>query len=202
MRKRLSEAFLQQSDRETLLLSSANGFKNFFPSVVNTLGFNRTITLVLTCPPYLIAGFVSVGVSMTSGKFNERTWHITACKAVATLGFALAPASTNVGVRYFAMCVFTIGTYGVNSIVLGWAATVCSQSKEKKAVVIAMMTSISNASFIYTPYLFRDADRPRYTLAMAAMAAFSIACALCAWAMRFVLMRQNKSLNATTKYPY
>lgn len=39
---------------------SANGFKNFFPSVVNTLGFNRTITLVLTCPPYLIAGVFSI----------------------------------------------------------------------------------------------------------------------------------------------
>jgi hypothetical protein len=33
------------------------------------------------------------------------------------------------------------GTYGVNSIVLGWAATVCSQTLEKKAVTIAMMTS-------------------------------------------------------------
>lgn len=49
------------------------------------------------------------------------------------------------------MCVFTIGTYGVNSIVLGWAATVLSQTVEKKAVAIAMMTTISNASFIYTP---------------------------------------------------
>ncbi len=53
---------------------AANGFKNFvsrlplkarlhanfnskFPTVVETLGFNDTITLVLTCPPYLIAGF-------------------------------------------------------------------------------------------------------------------------------------------------
>jgi hypothetical protein len=186
-------------------LSSANGFKNFFPSVIETLGFNQIITLVLTCPPYLIAGIFSITVSLTSGKYNERTWHITACKAVAIVGFALAPATLNVGVRYFAMCVFTIGTYGVNSIILGWAATVCSQSLEKKAVVIAMMTSISNASFIYTPYLFRNDDRPRYTIAMSAMAGFSLLCALCAWGMRFVLIKQNRTLAATgapTKYPY
>lgn len=103
------------------------------------------------------------------------------------------------------MCIFTIGTYGVNSIILGWAATVCSQSLEKKAVVIAMMTSISNASFIYTPYLFREDDKPRYTIAMSAMAGFSLLCAMCAWAMRFILMKQNKNLAATgapTKYPY
>jgi hypothetical protein len=90
-------------------------------------------------------------------------------------------------------------------LLLGWAATVCNQSLEKKAVTIAMMTSISNASFIYTPYLFRDDDRPRYTIAMSAMAAFSLLCALCAWAMRIILMKQNKSLaqkGSPTKYPY
>jgi putative flippase GtrA len=101
--------------------------------------------------------------------------------------------------------VFTIGTYTVNSLLLGWAATVCNQTQEKKAVTIAMMTSISTASFIYTPYLFRDEDRPRYTLAMVAMAAFSLGCAICTWIMRIILMRQNKHLALTgspTKYPF
>lgn len=122
---------------------SANGFKNFFPvrwstqdillsaetstqSVIKSLGFNQTITLVLTCPPYLVAGFFSIAVckysllsrlglplrsssALTSGKYNERTWHITGCKLFAILGFALAPATLNVGVRYAAMCIFTIG---------------------------------------------------------------------------------------------
>lgn len=184
---------------------SANGFKNFFPSVIQTLGFGEIPTLMLTCPPYLIAGVFSIVVSLTSGKYNERTWHITGCKAIALIGFALAPATLNVGVRYFAMCVFTIGTYGVNSIILGWGATICSQTVEKKAVMIAMMTSISNASFIYTPYLFRADDRPRYTIAMASMAGFTIACAATAWVMRFILIRQNRDLARTgspTKYPY
>lgn len=144
-------------------------------------------------------------VSLSSGKYNERTWHITVCKIIAIIGFVLAPATLNTGVRYFAMCVFTIGTYGVNSIVLGWAATVCSQSLEKKAVVLGIMASIGTGSFIYTPYLFREDDKPRYTIAMSAMAAFSLMCMICAWIMRFVLQRQNKTLAATgapTKYPY
>ncbi|PWN95307.1 MFS general substrate transporter [Tilletiopsis washingtonensis] len=183
---------------------SANGFKNFFPSVVNTLGFSRLITLVLTCPPYLIAGVVSVLVSLSSGRFNERTYHILICKLVATVGFVTAAAASpsQTAGRYVAMCIFTIGTYGVNSIVLGWASTVCSQSKEKKAVTIAMMTSWSNASFIYTPYLFRNADKPRYALAMGAMGVFSLLCAATAFWMKWILVRQNRTLEATTKYPY
>lgn len=88
---------------------AANGFKNFFPTAVETLGFNRTITLVLTCPPYLIAGAISVAWSYSSGKFNERTWHITVAKAIAILGFILGFATLNTGAKYFAMCVFSIG---------------------------------------------------------------------------------------------
>lgn len=106
---------------------AANGFKNFvspslsysseraradclqFPSVVKTLGFNTTISLVLTCPPYLIAGAITILVSYSSGKFNERTWHITISKAVATIGFVAAAATLNTAGRYAAMVIFTIG---------------------------------------------------------------------------------------------
>lgn len=86
------------------------GFKNFLPTVIATLNFNRKITLVLTCPPYLIAGVVSVAYAISSGHFNERTWHITAAKAVAIFGFILGCVTMNIGARYFAMCVFTIGS--------------------------------------------------------------------------------------------
>ncbi|KAJ5827928.1 uncharacterized protein N7525_006181, partial [Penicillium rubens] len=81
---------------------AANGFKNFFPTAVETLGFNTTITLVLTCPPYLLAGIISVYWSWNSGRVNERTWHITFAKAVAIFGFILGCATLNTGARYFA----------------------------------------------------------------------------------------------------
>jgi MFS family permease len=130
---------------------ATNGFKNFFPSIVKTLGFNRTITLVLTCPPYLVAGGVSIAWAASSGHFNERTWHITIAKAVATFGFVLGCATLNVGARYFAMCVFTIGTYGVNSIILGWVSSTCGQTKEKKAAALAIANVSATLSLIWTP---------------------------------------------------
>ncbi|KAH7362424.1 major facilitator superfamily domain-containing protein [Plectosphaerella cucumerina] len=173
---------------------AANGFKNFFPSVVKTLGFNTTISLVLTCPPYLIAGAVTIAVSWSSGKFNERTWHITVSKAVATLGFVLAAAVGNTAGRYVAMVIFTIGTYGVNSLILGWCGSVCGQTKEKKAVAIGMVTTIMNISFIWTPYLWSSKDAPRYVPAMAASSAFSIATALTAWVVKLIMKKKNKTL--------
>lgn len=192
---------------------AANGFKNFFPTAVETLGFSTTITLVLTCPPYLIAGVVSIAWSWSSGRFNERTVHITIAKAVAIFGFVLGCATLNTGARYFAMgkqnqtphtipqssplltialpVVFAIGTYAVNSIILGWVASTCGQTKEKKASSLAIVNTIANASFIWTPYLWPESDGPRYTIAMSSSAAFSFACASGAWVMRFWLMRLN-----------
>ena len=56
---------------------AACGFNSFFPTVVQTLGYSTNITLVLTCPPYLVAGLFSIGLSYFSGRYNERTWHIS-----------------------------------------------------------------------------------------------------------------------------
>ncbi|KAM0347470.1 hypothetical protein ACHAO7_011638 [Fusarium culmorum] len=182
----------------------ANGFKNFFPTAVKTLGFNQTITLVLTCPPYLIAGVISIAWSWSSGRFNERTWHITIAKAVAVFGFILGCATLNTGARYFAMCVFSIGTYAVNSIILGWVSATCSQTREKKACSLAIVNCIAVASFIWTPYMWPSSDEPRYTMAMSSSAALSVATAIGAWAMRFWLIKDNKKIrqseNESTLY--
>lgn len=167
-----------------------------FPSVVKTLGFNTTITLVLTCPPYLIAGAITILVSWMSGKFNERTWHITASKSVAVVGFVAAAAANNTAGRYVSMIVFTIGTYAVNSLILGWCGSVCGQTKEKKAVAISMVTMIMNISFIWTPYLWPKSDEPRYVTAMASSAAFSIATAALAWLAKFILVRRNRKMRS------
>lgn len=168
-----------------------------FPTVVQTLKFNTTITLVLTCPPYLIAGAVTILVSWSSGKMNERTWHITVSKAVAVIGFVAAAATLNTVGRYISMVIFTIGTYGVNSLILGWCGSVCGQTKEKKAVAISMVTMIMNVSFIWTPYLWPKSDGPRYAIAMASSAGFSIATALLAWLAKFIMLRRNKALRAS-----
>lgn len=130
---------------------ATNGFKNFFPTIVETLDFGRTVTLVLTCPPYLIAGVVSILWARSSGHFNESTWHLTAAKGVAIFGFVLGAATLNTGARYFAMCVFTIGTYACNSIILAWCGNTCGQSREKKASALAIINVSATISFIWTP---------------------------------------------------
>lgn len=47
---------------------AASNFKNFFPTIVGTLGFDRNTTLALTCPPYIVSGIVCIAWAANSGK--------------------------------------------------------------------------------------------------------------------------------------
>ncbi|OJI96304.1 hypothetical protein ASPVEDRAFT_48535 [Aspergillus versicolor CBS 583.65] len=173
---------------------AASNYKNFFPTIVETLGFDQNVTLALTCPPYIIAGIISIAWSISSGRMNERTWHITLAKVIAVMGFVLATSTLNVGARYFAMCAFATGVYCCNSIILGWVASTCGQTKEKKASSIAIVNTVAAISMIYTAYLWPDSDAPRYPIAMSTSAAFSIIAAILAWVLRAMLVRENRKI--------
>ena len=133
---------------------SANGFKNFLPTVMKTLGYNTTVTLAITAPPYIFAAFMSIAVSWSSGRFNERTWHTTVSKGIAIAGFVLSCATLNIPARFVGIMLFVGATYGVNNIILGWTASVVGQTDEKKAVAIAMANTFGNLASVYTPYLW------------------------------------------------
>lgn len=103
-------------------------------SVIKTLGFNTTITLLMTCPPFIFAGAAGIAFGWSSGRLHERTWHITAGLGIAIVGFTVAAATLNTAARYVACFIFAMGAYSVNSVIIGWASSTLSQTKEKKAV--------------------------------------------------------------------
>lgn len=90
-----------------------------------------------------------------TGRMNERTWHITIAKSVAIIGFITACATLNTGARYFAMCLFSVGVYACHSIILGWVAATCGQTKEKKAVSLAVVNTFATLSQIWTAVSFK-----------------------------------------------
>ncbi|KAF2852561.1 MFS transporter-like protein [Plenodomus tracheiphilus IPT5] len=173
---------------------SSVSFQSFLPTVVRTLGYNTTTTLALTCPPYLLAAVMAVVMSYTSGRYNERTWHITCCKAIIIVGFIIPAVTTNVAARMVAIFLFVTFSFGINNIMLGWVSATLGQTPEKKAVALALCNSIGNLSSVYTPYLWPSSDRPRFLKAWMAAISFSIVAVVAVWAMRISLQRKNKNL--------
>jgi hypothetical protein len=69
-----------------MTLLTAQSFNNFFPSIVGTLGYNTTITLLLTAPPYVLAFIASISISFHAAHTHERGWHIAIPLMFAVLG--------------------------------------------------------------------------------------------------------------------
>lgn len=67
------------------------------------------------------------------------------------MGFVLACTTMNVGARYFAMCAFATGVYACNSVILGWVSTTCGQTREKKAISLAVVNTFAAIGSIYSP---------------------------------------------------
>lgn len=173
---------------------NATSFNQFFPSVVKALGYSSTNTLLLTSPPTLFAGAFGILVGWSSGRFNERTWHITVCMGAAMAGFIINCFTLNIAARYVACFMFAAGVYSVNSVILGWVSATLGQTAEKKAVSLSLVNVVSMASFIYTPYLYNNKDAPKYVTAMSANACFAFSTIVAAWAMKVWLSRTNKKL--------
>ncbi|CZT53117.1 related to putative tartrate transporter [Rhynchosporium secalis] len=173
---------------------SACSFNSFFPTVIKTLGYNTTLTLVMTCPPFLLAGAGGLVMGWSSGKLHERTWHITGGLTLSIIGFAIAAARLDTAGRYAACFIFPLGAYSVNSVIIGWASSTLSQTKEKKAVVLAMTNVGGQIGYIYGAYLWPGSDAPRYTTGFSASAAFALGSVACAWWMKVCLKRENRKI--------
>ncbi|KAH7122656.1 major facilitator superfamily domain-containing protein [Dendryphion nanum] len=177
---------------------SACSFNSYFPTVVKTLGFSTTITLVLTCPPFIFAGVAGILTGWSSGRMHERTWHITVGLLVAVVGFVIAASTLNTAGRYIACFIFPVGAYSVNSVIIGWASSTLSQTKEKKAVVLAMTNVGGQIGYIYGAYLWPKTDSPRYAIGFGASAGFAFCSIVCAWILRMMLIKENRKIRAST----
>ncbi|KAJ4346762.1 uncharacterized protein N0V89_010694 [Didymosphaeria variabile] len=54
----------------------ASATSNFFPTIVQTLGFNRVNTLLLTAPPYIVSLFISIGNNWSADRLRNSSFHI------------------------------------------------------------------------------------------------------------------------------
>ena len=80
-----------------------------------TLGFGETETYLIQAPPYLIAYFVTLAVSWSSGRMLEHCWHIVGSISVCLVGAAVMISTLNTEARYFSLILLCSGPFvGLN----------------------------------------------------------------------------------------
>ncbi|KAL4876978.1 major facilitator superfamily domain-containing protein [Aspergillus karnatakaensis] len=173
----------------------AQSFKDFFPSIVDTLGFSETVTYLIQAPPYLIAYFATLAISWSSGRFLEHCWHIIVPILVALAGAVLMISTLNVGARYFSLVLLCTGPFVGLNIQISWETTVVPRPRTKRAALIAIANCVSSVSHWFTPYFFLRSQEPRYQtgggIIIAGCGLTAIGCLVAKW----WAIRKNKELD-------
>ncbi|KAM5356738.1 hypothetical protein ACJ41O_003384 [Fusarium nematophilum] len=177
-------------------LQVAAATSNFFPSVVQTLGYSRVATLLLTAPPYILGLIISVVNNWSADRLNNSSFHVMWPLALAIVGFVVAAAALQTGPRYFAMMLMVGGGHGANAVVLAWTQKTMLRPRIKRAAAVAFVNAFGNISQVWTSYLWPDSAKPRYVLAMSVNSGFALGTIILALVMRIILQRANKKLDS------
>lgn len=168
---------------------------NFFPTVVQTLGYGRVESLLLTVPPYLLGIITCCLNAWHSDRTGEKYLHITLPLLVSVASFALAAATTSTIPRYISMMLMIPGCYTGYVVALGWISSTIPRPSAKRAAALALINAISNASSIVSSYLYPSSASPRYSVAFIVCSCSSLLAVLTAFVLRKMLVRLNKELD-------
>lgn len=132
--------------------------------MVATFGFSKTITLLLTAPPYLVTTVLSIVISRMSDRKPERCLHLAIPLAVGMIGFIISAATTKTAPRYFSLFLMLGGLFGSYNVALAWISSCFPRPRAKRASAYAIINSLGNIAQIWSPYLYPKSDGPKYTV--------------------------------------
>lgn len=174
-------------------LNTAAAFTNFFPTIVQTLGYNTTQTLLLSAPPYIFAAILCVLNCIHSDRTSERWLHVVWPQVFSSIGFIISAVTLNVAARYISTFMM-MSIYGSFGCILSWVSTSLPRPRSKRAVAYAVVNAGSNFASIYASYFYPASQGPRYWQANVANVAFCGMCIVMATWLHFVLRARNHRL--------
>lgn len=120
--------------------------QNFFPTVVNTLGFGRVNTLLLTVPPYAVGVVITIINNYFADRLRNSSFNVMWPLAVSIIGFAVGAGTLNVGARYFAMVLMIGGGHGANAVAIAWVSKTMLRPRMKRAAAVAFVNAFGNTA--------------------------------------------------------
>ncbi|KAF9690875.1 hypothetical protein EKO04_010933 [Ascochyta lentis] len=169
------------------------GVTNLFAPVVATLGYDRTTTLALTAPPFVLCCVAMLIIGFHSDRTGERYYHIVLPLGVTLVANIIAVSTLSTAGRYVAMMLMPPSFYAAFTVLLSWITGTLNQPVAKRASAIALIISVCNTTNVWTPYLYNGA--PRYFVAFTVNLIASAAAIIVATVTRLYLTRQNRKLD-------
>jgi len=142
----------------------AAGIQNVYPSLLQTLGYNHVVTLLLVAPPYIFVAAYSAFHGVLCDRANDRFAWFMYPAPIAMVGCLMFMLTNPFASRYVSFflqnfCFVMVGT------VYAWCVDFIPGPAPKRAAALGFINSIANASSIWTPYLYKT-GAPHFRVAM------------------------------------
>lgn len=124
----------------------ATSTQNFFPTVVESLGFKTVETLLLTVPPYFVGIVITIINNYFADRLRNSSYNVAWPLAVSIVGFAVGAGTLNTGARYFAMVLMIGGGHGANAVAIAWVSKTMLRPRMKRASAVAFVNAFGNCA--------------------------------------------------------
>lgn len=178
-----------------VLVTGAQTMQYFIPTLVESFGwtgpdgqckppqvYNRQLLTQVdhTIPAYMAALVYVVVCCYLADRYKAKWQFICGLSGVGCILF-IAVATTSDRTAQYVLTIFAFGTiYGCSPLVKTWVSDVIPQPAAKRAIAIALINAIGNASSIYSSWLWPDEDAPRYIAGFATTTSWLGVLCICA----------------------
>lgn len=172
----------------------ALSYNAYFPTIVATLQYTRTVTLLLCAPPFAFSALVCFVWARHSDRTQERFYHIAISLSIGILGNIIAMSTMNIGARYFSLFLMAQAYAGL-IVILAWLSSSFPRPPSKRAVALALINAFSQLGNISGSYIWPTPWGPSYRKSYGICVAASSTAILMCWIFKQHLLRLNKKLD-------
>jgi hypothetical protein len=123
-------------DAVQVCLLSSQTLTYFFPSIVQTLGYGKIRSLLLTSPVYVFGFCTFLGNSLVAAKTGRRAVLIMWPLAVAIVGNVMVVSLHLTAVRYTGMFLMCAGSFSAFNVLEAWVGSMIPHSENKACCLI------------------------------------------------------------------
>ncbi|PYI09266.1 MFS general substrate transporter [Aspergillus sclerotiicarbonarius CBS 121057] len=166
---------------------------NFFPLIVERLGYSTIKTNLWTVAPNLVGAVVLLCVAKSSDYFRERTFHIVFSLVVSLVGMLIL-ATIDVlghkGVAYFACFLMAAGSYIPSCLVHAWHNN-NNMHENSRAANTGFFVGLGNLAGILSAATFRTEYAPKYIPTLVATCCCNGVCIVVVTGLGWWMRREN-----------
>ncbi|MCJ1310106.1 hypothetical protein MMC25_003767 [Agyrium rufum] len=167
----------------------------FLPTILNDMGFSSIDAQGLTAPPYFVAFLLTIFSTYVADRTQQRGLTIFVLSCIGGIGYILLAATESVGARYFGVFLAAMGVFPCIANILPWVLN-NQGSDTRRGIGIVMLNTIGQCGPLLGTNVFPESESPRYVKGQAICAAFIFFNGFLALALRALLVRENRKLDA------